>query len=58
VRRDAGGTPLATVQRILRRSDPRITTETYGHLNVEDLRAGVNRLRFQNLPRGAPVVWT
>ena len=50
------GVPIATVQRLLRHSDPRLTTEIYGHLDVEDMRAGVNRLRFQNLPHGAPVV--
>jgi len=50
------GVPIATVQRLLRHSDPRLTTEIYGHLDVEDMRAGMNRLRFQNLPHGAPVV--
>ena len=36
----AAGVPLATVQRILRHSDPAITTEVYGHLDVEDMRKG------------------
>ena len=35
------GVPLATVQRILRHSDPAITTEVYGHLDVEDMRKGL-----------------
>jgi integrase len=43
------GANPAAVQRILRHSDPRITTEVYGHLSPEYLRAEVNRLRF-----GAP----
>lgn len=38
------GVPLATVQKILRHTDPRITSEVYGHLDVEDMRAGLNRL--------------
>ena len=41
------GVPLATVQRILRQSDPAITSEVYGHLDLEDMRAGINRLSFQ-----------
>ena len=40
------GVPLATVQRVLRHTDPRLTTEIYGHLDVEDMRAGVDRLRI------------
>lgn len=41
------GVGLATVQRILRHSDPAITSEVYGHLDLEDMRAAVNRLPFQ-----------
>ncbi len=41
----AGANPAA-VQRILRHSDPRITTEVYGHLAPGYLRAEVNRLAF------------
>ena len=41
----SGANPAA-VQRILRHSDPRITTEIYGHLSPEYLRAEVDRLRF------------
>jgi len=40
------GVPLATVQRIVRHKDPRLTTEIYGHLDVEDMRRAVNRLQF------------
>jgi integrase len=38
------GVPLATVQRVLRHSDPRLTAMTYGHLDVSDMRAGLNDL--------------
>src|SRR6266851_4307848 len=38
------GVPLALVQRILRHSDPRLTSRTYGHLTVEDLRPAIERL--------------
>jgi integrase len=41
------GVPLATVQRILRHSDPAITTEVYGHLDVEDMRKGLDQLDFE-----------
>jgi hypothetical protein len=46
---DTTGANPAAVQRILRHSDPRITTETYGHLVPGYLRAEVDRLAF-----GAP----
>ncbi len=39
------GANLAAVQRILRHSDPKITTETYAHLLPEFLRQEVNMLR-------------
>jgi hypothetical protein len=41
----SGANPAA-VQRILRHADPRITTEVYGHLAPNYLRAEVDRLRF------------
>ena len=47
------GVPLATVQRILRHSDPAITTEMYGHLDVEDMLKGLNQLDFHPLHGGA-----
>ena len=40
------GVPFATVQRMLRHTDPRLTTEIYGHLDVGDLRAGINKLKL------------
>ncbi len=46
----AGANPAA-VQRIMRHSDPRITTEVYGHLSPEYLHSEVDRLRFN--PEGA-----
>src|SRR5262249_1895898 len=45
----AGVNPGA-VQRILRHSDPRITTETYGHLQPDYLRSEIDRLRFGTAP--------
>jgi hypothetical protein len=41
----AGANPAA-VQRIMRHSDPRLTTEVYGHLAPEYLRAEIDRLSF------------
>lgn len=40
------GANPAAVQRILRHSDPRITTEVYGHLAPDYLRAEIDRLSF------------
>ena len=40
------GADLAAVQRILRYSDPKLTTEDYAHLAPEYLRAEVDRLSF------------
>ena len=45
----AGANPAA-VQRILRHSDPRLTTERYGHLSPGYLRAEVDRLTFDPTP--------
>ena len=42
------------MQRILRHSDPWITTEVYGHLAPEYLRAEIDRLRFFPEQEGAP----
>jgi len=49
----AGVNPGA-VQRILRHSDPRITTETYGHLQPDYLRREIDRLRFNTGPANDP----
>jgi predicted Zn-ribbon and HTH transcriptional regulator len=46
--------PLATVQRVLRHTDPAITSEIYGHLDLDDMRKAVNKLSF-NRPDGRPV---
>ena len=52
------GVSLATVQRLLRHSAPTITSESYGQLDVEEMRSAVNRLAFEDmpLPRAEPVV--
>lgn len=42
----AGANPAA-VQRILRHTDPRITTEIYGHLAPDYLRREIDLLRFE-----------
>ena len=42
--------PLEIVQRILRHSDPRITTEVYGHLVPDYLRAEIDRLSCGTVP--------
>lgn len=39
--------PLATVQRVLRHTDPSITSEIYGHLDLDDMRKAVNKLSFK-----------
>src|SRR4051794_27722871 len=49
----AGVNPGA-VQRILRHSDPRITTETYGHHQPDYLRTEIDRLRFNTQPTNDP----
>ncbi len=53
------GADLAAVQRILRHSDPKLTTEVYAHLAPEYLRAEVDRLSFgaavlATVPRSLP----
>ncbi len=50
------GVPLATVQRILRHSNPTITSEIYGHLDLEDLRRGVEKLSFGLPQKDSPPV--
>ena len=41
------GANPAAVQRILRHSDPKITTEVYGHLVPEFMRSEIDRLTFE-----------
>ena len=48
------GANPAAVQRILRHSDPKITTEVYGHLSPGYLQSEVDRLRFQPATTEAP----
>jgi excisionase family DNA binding protein len=47
----AGANPAA-VQRIMRHTDPRLTTEVYGHLAPEYLHAEMERMKFAALPAG------
>ncbi len=49
----AGANPAA-VLRILRHSDPRITTEVYGHLSPNYLRDEIDRLHFGITDEGPP----
>src|SRR5260370_35243683 len=46
------GVDVHRVQRLMRHSDVRITTGTYGHLVVEDLRAAVDAHTPLRLPPG------
>src|SRR4051812_18191641 len=41
-------------QDILRHTDPRLTTEIYGQLDVEDMRAGLDRLRIDTAAPAQP----
>ena len=45
--------PLAVVQRILGHSSSTVTAGVYGHLDVEDMRAGLEQLSLQ--PDEAPL---
>ena len=42
--------PYAIVQRIMRHRDPRLTTETYGHLEVDDMRIALDELAEGTAP--------
>src|SRR5260370_34168464 len=42
--------PYAIVQRITRHRDPRMTTETYGHLEVDDMRIALDELAEGTAP--------
>ena len=50
----AGANP-ASVQRILRHSDPRLTTEVYGHLVPDYLRSEIARLSFGVTPNPSQI---
>ena len=45
-----GKVPYAIVQRIMRHRDPRLTTETYGHLEVDDMRIALDELAERTAP--------
>lgn len=49
------GVPLAVVQKILRHSDPRVTAEVYGHLDLDDMRLGLMKLRFGEQADAPPI---
>ncbi len=44
------GAPLVVAQRILRHSDPRLTANVYSHVDLGDLRAGLNRISIPAMP--------
>jgi hypothetical protein len=48
------GVSLATVQKVLRHSDPELTTAIYGHLDITDTRAALDRLTFEETGAGRP----
>ena len=57
------GVPLAIVQRLMRHSDPALTAGIYGHLDLEDMRRGIDLLTFKeggphgsDCPGPAPVL--
>ncbi len=52
----AGANPAA-VQRILRHSDPRLTTEVYGHLAPDYLRREIDLLSFSKTVNGTKIAF-
>src|SRR5262252_1159036 len=42
--------PYAIVQRIMRHRDPRLTTETYGHLEIDDMRIALDEFAAGTAP--------
>ncbi len=58
------GASLAHASRLVGHSDVRITSDVYGHLDIDDLRESIERLSFaddavdgaEKAPHGAPVV--
>jgi len=44
------GVPLVVAQRILRHSDPRLTANVYSHVDLGDLRDGLNRIGIPPTP--------
>ncbi|MFE8602198.1 hypothetical protein [Archangium violaceum] len=54
---DKAGVPLATVQRILRRSDPAITNEVYSHIPLDGMRQSLNQFaRMTEVPEQSPAM--
>jgi hypothetical protein len=49
------GVPLVAVQKVLRHGDPKLTAETYGHLEHDFLRTEIDRLKVPGMP-SAPEV--
>ena len=47
------GTPLVVVQKILRHTDPKLTSEVYGHIDLGDLCDGFARFRIIPVPKRA-----
>jgi len=52
------GVPLVAVQRVLRHKDPKLTAETYGHLEQDFLRAEVDRLKLDGMPSAPEIPQT
>jgi hypothetical protein len=48
------GADVAAVQRIMRHRDPRLTTETYGHLSIGYLQSEADLLSFRPQPNEEP----
>ena len=44
------GVPLVAVQRVLRHEDPKLTADTYGHLEQDFLRVEIDRLKLEGMP--------
>ena len=52
------GADLSAVQKIMRHRDPRITSETYLHLDPDYLQKQIDRLSFGSPGLAAPLVST
>ena len=45
-----GGAPLVVAQRIMRHTDPRLTSNVYSRVDLNDLREGLNRIAIPAMP--------